>query len=304
MRKFIVFLAIILCLSCQQRENIVTEARNQYKEWIDVASEKGFSYKDIFWSGKQSQMKLRILFWYRDAQKVIYDAQVGLRAFANQKHLNSETEDIINKKFEVLKNEFGSVYPIYESPYSVKETVNDKGYSNMFLSYLYFYSRIMSLCNPKSILEIGGGYGSLARIFVKLNPDISYTMVDLPEALFYANVFLNKDFGDNTNFKFVPVGSIQELYGKDYDLVLNTSCWQELNPKTVQSYADLVENKLKVRYLYSMNKEYIEGTDIETLSYLNTEKWNALYNGYNPAMVRIDTNPEYNWLEVLLKKVE
>jgi len=196
------------------------------------------------------------------------------------------------------------VYPVYESPYSVKEIVNDKRYSNMFLLHLYFYSRIMSLCKPNTILEIGGGYGSLARIFGKLNPDISYTMVDLPESLFYAMVFLKKDFGDANNFKFVPVGSVQDLYGKDYDLVINTSCWQDLNPKTVDSYADMIENKLKVKYLYSMNYRFIENTDIETLSYFNTEKWNTLYNSYNPAIIRIDTNPKHNWLEVFLERLE
>lgn len=162
----------------------------------------------------------------------------------------------------------------------------------------------MSLCNPNTVLEIGGGYGGLARIFGKLNPGISYTMVDLPETLFYAMVFLKKDFGDTTNFKFVPVGNVQDLYGKDYDLVINTFCWQELNPKTVKSYADMIENKLKIKYIYSTNKQYIENTDIETLSYFNTEKWNILYKSYNPEIIIIDTSPKHNWLETFLERLE
>ena len=84
-----------------------------------------------------------------------------------------------------------------ESPSSNPETLEQIGesqFSNIFLTHLNHYLRSTAGLEKsaiKNVLEIGAGYGGLARIFKLMAPNVRYTIVDLPESLFFAQVFLS-----------------------------------------------------------------------------------------------------------------
>ena len=87
-------------------------------------------------------------------------------------HKLEYNQEIVEFKLTELKKEFGELPKIFESEHSLGNSIRN-GYSNIFLWHLYFYLRITKEIKPKKILEIGGGYGGLARIFKTLHPDIS-----------------------------------------------------------------------------------------------------------------------------------
>ena len=59
----------------------------------------------------------------------------------------------------------------------------------------------------KSVVEIGGGYGGLARIICALFEPQSYSIIDLPEALDIAHKYLNQ-FNIKTKLAFLPIDSV------------------------------------------------------------------------------------------------
>jgi putative sugar O-methyltransferase len=117
-----------------------------------------------------------------------------------------------------------------------------------------------------SILEIGSGYGELARQVIKFSGlDIStYHCVDLPNNLFFCELYLGTIFGQEcmqkinffspNNFEgiskspiklsFFDPSEIQKL-SKSYDLIINTYSMQEMNLDTTAAYMDCVKDKLK-----------------------------------------------------------
>jgi hypothetical protein len=116
---------------------------------------------------------------------------------------------------------------------------------------------------PKRILEIGGGYGEIARLWVK-NPiasATSYVIVDIPECLFLAEVALRSEFGDmvgylegadpDTPILLVPLSRLFALK-RNADLVVNTGSMQEMTDEWVDFYVDWL-TRYDARYFYSLN---------------------------------------------------
>ncbi len=66
------------------------------------------------------------------------------------------------------------------------------------LGMLWYYARITGRLveRPSSIVELGGGFGSLARIFMLLgDPKPTYTIIDLPEMLALQRYYLSLSLG-------------------------------------------------------------------------------------------------------------
>ena len=69
-------------------------------------------------------------------------------------------------------------------------------------SHLAYYYKLMgrNVWDSISIVEWGGGYGNMARIIRRMNPKITYTIVDLPELLSLQYVYLGSIEGiENVN---------------------------------------------------------------------------------------------------------
>ncbi len=65
--------------------------------------------------------------------------------------------------------------------------------STNMLGMFYYLMRVRKACDdalPRSVIEIGGGYGAFAWAFMKQNPQAAYTIVDLPEMLAIQHYFL------------------------------------------------------------------------------------------------------------------
>jgi hypothetical protein len=133
---------------------------------------------------------------------------------------------------------------------------------------MYHHARIVLAgityaSKPKRILEIGGGYGAIARLWVK-NPiasATSYVIVDIPECLFLAEVALRSEFGDmvgyledadpGTPILLVPLSRLFALK-RTADLVVNTGSMQEMTDEWIDFYVSWLTH-YDTRYFYSLN---------------------------------------------------
>ena len=151
----------------------------------------------------------------------------------------------------------------YGNP-SEQFNIEEKKYSRSSLNYLLGLSYLKSVLPnfvPQTVLEIGGGFGTLGEIFNQVpNQDIKYIDIDLPpifliacEYIKYAcsledsNYHLSKledsdekiNIEDLPEFSFLPSWEVERLNGK-IDLFVNFISFQEMEPDIVQNYLNIV----------------------------------------------------------------
>lgn len=142
--------------------------------------------------------------------------------------------------------------------------------STMFLFHLCIAMRLQPhLPEAPKILEIGGGYGGLARLAKLLWPECTYTIVDLDESLKCSGLFLKQSFPNASihlpkvdserslapmDFALVSAGAVERIKEQVFDITINTCSFGEMTQSTVDLYHDLFEGHLETRYLYSINR--------------------------------------------------
>lgn len=144
-----------------------------------------------------------------------------------------------------------------------------------FLRTLVFCLEIKKFCNIRSskcnVLEIGAGYGGLARTLKLSFPQSSYVIVDIPEALYFSATFLRLNFPDcrycfvsnasslsgpvsDFDFVFVPTVLADQLIGNDFDLFCNTASLGEMKNSVIHFWMDFVQNRVAVKYFFGLNR--------------------------------------------------
>jgi len=170
-----------------------------------------------------------------------------------------------------VENEFPNLIPtlrqMYDNPLSYPESLgefNGRTISRIFYCHARIVLAGITYANrPKPILEIGGGYGEIARLWLtnSIAPADSYVIVDIPESLFFAEIALKGEFGDEvgyfegrdpgTRILLVPIPYLGDLT-RSADLVVNTGSMQEMTDEWVDFYIDWLA-KYDTRYFYSLN---------------------------------------------------
>ena len=120
-----------------------------------------------------------------------------------------------------------------------------------------FYSATQTASPPPcAVLEIGGGYGRLAWVFLHALPYVRYVLCDIPPALAVAQRYLTTLFPDRPSFRFRPFGTYQSIADEfesariafitprqlellptqSFDLALNVSSFHEMRPDQLEFY--------------------------------------------------------------------
>ena len=138
-----------------------------------------------------------------------------------------------------------------------------KAFSRSSLNYLLGLSLLKKLDPkfiPKTILEIGGGFGTLGEILSHSNVrDFKYISLDLPPMFLIAKEYLEKsfykrndffnDFNNQTGsllisnlpkYNFLPNWRIADLIG-EIDLFVNFISFQEMEPYIVKNYIKKIQ---------------------------------------------------------------
>ena len=188
---------------------------------------------------------------------------------------------LIERKVKALQEEFPD-FDFLASGYedhadAVESSVGDwqgRRVSNILFWHLYpILACRKYLCErPGRILEIGGGCGDQARLWKLSVPEIQWVDVDLPESLFFAEVFLRRNFPGAAftyitaerqlfdgpepytmaDFVFCPVQLAQTAKVCHYDIAINQGSMQEMPCDTVAWWLRFLESA-DVDSFYSLN---------------------------------------------------
>ncbi len=159
---------------------------------------------------------------------------------------------IWNKKNWPTKHDFG------ESPVGDPDSFqyplgeNKPGVTKAFMNYKILFallSRHMKKV-PKSVLELGGGYGVAADVLFGVNPRAVYYDYDLPPLSIVARYYLDQAHAD----KSYRVGQSWELpkHRDPVDVFINSFSLQEMEPHVVENYVNDVAN-IGAEYIVSLN---------------------------------------------------
>ncbi len=226
----------------------------------------GSSYFDSRWSSWAAS-------YYEEASK--FTTCRDVLHFAQQKIPFDHRTNVKDNKAllpvydKLLSSEFPfrleTQLKLSDNPKSIPETlykISGRMVSNVFYWHMHVMFRCME-CIPSldRILEIGGGYGSLARLWLHSGVPKRYFIVDLPESLFFSEVCLRAEFGDDigyweghdpgTRVVLVPVGRLME-FAQRADLVINVGSMQEMSDAWVGFYMRWLD-AYEPKFFYSLN---------------------------------------------------
>ena len=216
-------------------------------------------------------------------------------AFADYRVLQASNVDKIPYTDTVSESKVGN--PIEQ------HTFNNRNFSRSFLNYLLglnFLKQTVDTTTIKTVMEIGGGFGTLGEILLKDDRnDIFYINADIPPVGFVSSYYLQEVFGaDNIacydTTKDLDIINIQEfskshkalnlcswqvpkLKGK-IDLFVNFISFQEMEPDVVQNYCNYIE-KLEPKYILLRNM--LEGKRVKSKDFSAGVQEPILGDDYN-----------------------
>jgi putative sugar O-methyltransferase len=199
-------------------------------------------------------------------------------------HLNSDqygfyyfcldsTRRAVLEEFDYLKNKLGISTAFGEDKHGLGFDTDQGKISRDVVRYLLVLLELVkqgafATAGPQMVLEIGGGYGGLARMCLTLNPATAYVIMDIEETLFYQAVYLTNTFGSDRvvlcgsgdapisalkagHIYLVPQSDFKKVLGCQFDLAINQQSMQEMNQAQVDNYCDLLSKV--ARKFYSCN---------------------------------------------------
>jgi putative sugar O-methyltransferase len=196
-----------------------------------------------------------------------------------------------------------------------QHTIDGKNFSRSFLNYLLglnFLKQNVDTSCIHTVMEIGGGFGSLGEILLKdKRDDIFYINLDIPPVAYYSSYYLTQIFGDEniatyddlkdletldidtlkTKYKAINSCSwqIEKLQGS-IDLFVNSISFQEMEPDVVQNYCNHID-RLKPKYILLRN--ILEGKKKKDENYQGGVEEPILgedYNKFLPNYELVTTN--------------
>lgn len=167
---------------------------------------------------------------------------------------------------------------ICESPYS--NSKNSSQWQGRLVSPDFLRTVILCLEMKKycqfpherfRVLELGAGYGGLARTFKLFFPNTCTVITDIPETLYFSYLFLRLNFPDGKfcyvsdpsdlkkpledyDLVFVPTMFANVLEGKQFTLFYNTASLGEMRNEVIRYWMDFVQNKIAVKYFFGLNR--------------------------------------------------
>lgn len=208
-------------------------------------------------------------------------------------------------------------------------------YTIPFLRYCAYYLHLqarMPIRENMNILEIGGGYGGLCEVFAKAQPSAKYIYIDLPVQTYLAQQYLSEVFPgrvlpysvtrsmDQIDLTKIPPGTLitlcpwqlPKLRG-NFDLLLNTSSFQEMSQQQVSLYAEYV-TALQTNYVFIIalmqgirSQPTPEGHPFEP-NPVKREHYLSFFNSYEianedwPDFLPLISKANRSWGSLLLKR--
>ena len=174
-----------------------------------------------------------------------------------------------------------------------RKTIVGRELSSDFLNRIMWLERVSQtvpvLEKPLVVMELGGGYGALVRAIKLRNPGARFILVDIPESLFFQEIFLRNAFPDagfqylgdfaevpapTSDFVFVPNKMLDGLKGFPVDLFVNTNALGEMPNPIVQGWFDFLQGHIQADYCFTLNRFLNRNSTMENI-------WRKEHNNCN-----------------------
>ncbi|MGH9332312.1 MAG: putative sugar O-methyltransferase, partial [Vicinamibacteria bacterium] len=199
-----------------------------------------------------------------------------------------------------------------ESPIGNPATVEIEGrrVSLSSLEYTWMLCHLEPyLVDVEVAVDIGGGFGGLARLLKSAHPRLKLVLLDLPEVSAIQTYFLKTAFASaklltlrdvrdvdpldpaslEFDFLVLPGQLIERLVPRSFELVINTRSMMEMDSKTVSFYLDHIQQKLRSGgFFYCLNR-YEKKTRFR--DYPFDDRWYVSHSEPWPSV--IDQNPHH-----------
>jgi len=208
-----------------------------------------------------------------------------------------KASNIEKKPFTSLSSESTIGNPVEQQKFE------NRNFSRSFLNYslgLNFLKQNVDTSEISTVMEIGGGFGTLGEILLKdERNDAFYINADIPPVGFVSSYYLQEVFGkeniatynETKDFKTLDIEDLKEKYqalnicsweipklkGK-IDLFVNFISFQEMEPEVVKNYCTYIE-RLQPQYILLRNM--LEGKRIQSEDFLSGVKEPILGDDYN-----------------------
>jgi hypothetical protein len=183
------------------------------------------------------------------------------------------TQRALREEYEYFLGKLGSTAKYGEDSFGIGFESDYGKLSRDLVRYMMVLTDLarhgaLAASGPQAILEIGGGYGGLARLCLTFNPQTAYVLLDLEETLFYQAIYLTNTFGmdrvllcgsDDSplpalkagHIYLVPQSAHESIRDTQFDLAINQQSMQEMNRNQVDHYCALLRKR--TRKFYSCN---------------------------------------------------
>lgn len=183
------------------------------------------------------------------------------------------------------------------------------------LEYTYMLTHLAPyLDEVKTVVDIGGGYGGLARLIKLAHPDVKLVLLDLPEINTIQTYFLGTAFPNarvlglrdvyrddvidprqiDGDFLLLPGQLIDKLPRDSCEMAINTRSMMEMDLETVSFYVRHVQDKLASDGRFYCVNRYEKKTRLK--DYPFDDRWYVSYSEPWPRV--IDENPHHELVAV------
>jgi putative sugar O-methyltransferase len=240
----------------------------------------------------------------------------SLKKFNIQNLKNFRKEEVLSKNLDDQSNltsiKLLDYFKYFKSEFLIKNlprknvgnNKNSLDYLGFYFDYgiihhLKWYEKIQNIFfenkKIKNICEIGGGFGSLARIILN-NHCKKYILIDLPENNLLAAFFLTNHFPSKKIYLHAKKGNLNFRDYKMYDIFIlpsfcaldpkikidffiNTRSFQEMNLKEIERYFDFIQTNNRKFYFLNVNR-YSKSIGEEKINF-----WDYPYDNYWKVLI-------------------
>jgi len=155
------------------------------------------------------------------------------------------------------------------------------------------------------VFELGAGYGRVGFVFLKALESSTYTIIDIPPALYVAQSYLSAVFPETKVFEFRPFQSYAEireefesarirfigahqiklLPDKSADLFINISSLHEMTMEQIHFYLEQIDRLTRGHFYmkqWRRSRSVANGFRIRENDYPIPSRWSAIYRERHP----------------------
>lgn len=160
-----------------------------------------------------------------------------------------------------------------------------------YVNNLLEIKKLIGDFQPKKIVEVGGGYGGLAKTLDVLYDFDEYTLIDLPPVIELCKKYLNHFPKLKNKMRYIYCDDLEAIKKiKDVDLFISDSAFAECDQATQTMYTDAVAKKAEFVYV-TFNTLHVKGASNEMTVFADNFSKNRVktYRSDDKTVVAVGT---------------